>query len=78
MYFKYTILFAPVRLSSEPTSALPHNEGIVPNSAVVQLIEGRLSALANNIATNDHVALVHPDSSDRRETEDIIADVLAS
>jgi translation initiation factor 6 len=34
----------------------------------------RLSALGNCIATNDHVALIHPDLD--RETEEIIADVL--
>jgi hypothetical protein len=34
----------------------------------------RLSALGNCIATNDHVALIHPDLD--RETEEILADVL--
>jgi translation initiation factor 6 len=40
----------------------------------IQRIEERLSALGNVIATNDHIALVHPDLE--RETEEIIADVL--
>lgn len=34
----------------------------------------RLSALGNCIATNDHVALIHPDLD--RETEEILTDVL--
>ena len=40
----------------------------------LQRIEERLSALGNVIATNDHIALIHPDLE--RETEEIIADVL--
>jgi translation initiation factor 6 len=40
----------------------------------VQRVEERLSALGNCIATNDHVALIHPDLD--RETEEILADVL--
>ena len=53
---------------------LQHLRNSLPDSVVVQRIEERLSALGNIIATNDHVALIHPDTD--RETEDIIADVL--
>ena len=53
---------------------LQHLRNSLPDSVVVQRIEERLSALGNIIATNDHVALVHPDTD--RETEDVIADVL--
>lgn len=53
---------------------LQHLRNSLPDAAVVQRVEERLSALGNIIATNDHVALVHPDID--RETEDVIADVL--
>eukprot|EP00543_Licmophora_paradoxa_P008546 CAMPEP_0202448262 /NCGR_PEP_ID=MMETSP1360-20130828/7081_1 /ASSEMBLY_ACC=CAM_ASM_000848 /TAXON_ID=515479 /ORGANISM="Licmophora paradoxa, Strain CCMP2313" /LENGTH=208 /DNA_ID=CAMNT_0049065763 /DNA_START=310 /DNA_END=936 /DNA_ORIENTATION=+ len=53
---------------------LQHLRNSLPDKVVVQRIEERLSALGNIIATNDHVALVHPDID--RETEDVIADVL--
>lgn len=53
---------------------LQHLRNSLPDSVVVQRIEERLSALGNIIATNDHVALIHPDTD--RETEDIISDVL--
>jgi translation initiation factor 6 len=53
---------------------LQHLRNSLPDAVVVQRIEERLSALGNIIATNDHVALIHPDTD--RETEDIIADVL--
>ena len=53
---------------------LQHLRNSLPDSVVVQRIEERLSALGNIIATNDHVALVHPDTD--RETEDVITDVL--
>lgn len=53
---------------------LQHLRNSLPDKVVLQRIEERLSALGNIIATNDHVALVHPDTD--RETEDIIADVL--
>lgn len=53
---------------------LQHLRNSLPDSVVVQRIEERLSALGNIIATNDHVALIHPDTD--RETEDVIADVL--
>jgi len=53
---------------------LQHLRNSLPDAVVVQRIEERLSALGNIIATNDHVALVHPDTD--RETEDVIADVL--
>ncbi|EAL69200.1 hypothetical protein ACTFIW_004461 [Dictyostelium discoideum] len=46
----------------------------LPDDVVVQRIEEKFSALGNCIATNDYVALVHPDID--RETEEIIADVL--
>jgi len=51
-----------------------HLRNSLPDSVVVQRIEERLSALGNVVATNDHVALIHPDTD--RETEDIISDVL--
>lgn len=44
------------------------------DAVVVQRIEERFSALGNVISTNDHVALIHPDTD--RETEEIISDVL--
>lgn len=53
---------------------LQHLRNSLPDAVVVQRIEERLSALGNIIATNDHVALIHPDTD--RETEDVIADVL--
>lgn len=53
---------------------LQHLRNSLPDSVVVQRIEERLSALGNVTATNDHVALIHPDTD--RETEDVIADVL--
>ncbi|KAF2068103.1 hypothetical protein CYY_010572 [Polysphondylium violaceum] len=46
----------------------------LPDSVVVQRVEEKFSALGNCIATNDYVALIHPDLD--RETEEIIADVL--
>lgn len=53
---------------------LQHLRNSLPDAVVVQRIEERLSALGNIIATNDFVALIHPDTD--RETEDVIADVL--
>ena len=53
---------------------LAHLRNSLPDEIKIQRIEERLSALGNVIATNDHVALVHPDLE--RETEEIIADVL--
>eukprot|EP01100_Stratorugosa_tubuloviscum_P011369 TRINITY_DN506_c1_g3_i1.p1 TRINITY_DN506_c1_g3~~TRINITY_DN506_c1_g3_i1.p1 ORF type:complete len:254 (+),score=130.81 TRINITY_DN506_c1_g3_i1:30-764(+) len=53
---------------------LMHIRNSIPDSVVVQRIEERLSALGNVIATNDYVALIHPEVD--RETEEIIADVL--
>jgi translation initiation factor 6 len=53
---------------------LMHIRNALPDSVVVQRVEEKLSALGNCIATNDHVALIHPDLD--RETEEIVADVL--
>merc|ERR1719446_1088987 len=53
---------------------LQHLRNSLPDSVVLQRTEERLSALGNIIATNDHVALVHPDID--RETEDVLSDVL--
>jgi len=53
---------------------LQHLRNSLPDSVVVQRTEERLSALGNIIATNDHVALCHPDMD--RETEDVLMDVL--
>lgn len=53
---------------------LQHLRNSLPDKVVVQRTEERLSALGNIIATNDHVALVHPDID--RETEDVLTDVL--
>jgi len=53
---------------------LLHIRNSLPDSVVVQRVEERLSALGNVVATNDYVALVHPDLD--KETEEIIADVL--
>jgi len=46
----------------------------LPDEVVVQRVEEKFSALGNCIATNDYVALIHPELD--RETEEIIADVL--
>merc|ERR1712078_193292 len=51
-----------------------HLRNSLPDKVVVQRVEERLSALGNVICTNDHVALIHPDTD--RETEEIISDVL--
>lgn len=40
---------------------LQHIRNSLPDSVVIQRVEERLSALGNVIATNDYVALVHPD-----------------
>ena len=53
---------------------LAHLRNSLPDHVVVQRIEERLSALGNIIASNDHVALVHPDTD--RDTVDCVADVL--
>ena len=53
---------------------LQHLVNSLPDKVVVQRIEERFSALGNVISTNDHVALIHPDTD--RETEEIISDVL--
>lgn len=53
---------------------LIHLRNSLPDSVKVQRVDDRLSALGNIIATNDYVALVHPDIE--RETEEIIADTL--
>lgn len=53
---------------------LQHLRNSLPDTVVLQRIEERLSALGNIVATNDHVALAHPDTD--RETEDIIGDAL--
>jgi len=53
---------------------LQHIRNSLPDSIVVQRVEERLSALGNVIATNDYVALIHPDLD--KETEEIAADVL--
>ena len=42
----------------------------LPESVRIQRVEERLSALGNVIATNDHVALVHPEID--QATEEII------
>eukprot|EP00455_Lapot_gusevi_P042789 TRINITY_DN512_c0_g2_i3.p1 TRINITY_DN512_c0_g2~~TRINITY_DN512_c0_g2_i3.p1 ORF type:complete len:267 (+),score=88.32 TRINITY_DN512_c0_g2_i3:62-802(+) len=46
----------------------------LPDDVEIRRVEERLSALGNCIATNDHVALVHPDID--QETEELISDVL--
>ena len=54
---------------------LQHLRNALPDSAAVQPVRERLSALGNVIACNDHVALVHPDVD--RETQEItMANVL--
>lgn len=53
---------------------LQHIRNCLPDEVVVQRIDERLSALGNCIATNDYVALIHPDID--KETEEIVADVL--
>ncbi|XP_015603704.1 eukaryotic translation initiation factor 6 [Cephus cinctus] len=53
---------------------LQHIRNSLPDNVKVQRVEERLSALGNVIASNDYVALVHPDLD--RETEEILADTL--
>jgi len=53
---------------------LQHIRNCLPDEVKVQRVNERLSALGNNVACNDYVALVHPDLD--RETEEILADVL--
>ena len=53
---------------------LQHIRNSLPDEVVVQRIDERLSALGNCIASNDYVALIHPDVD--KETEEIVADVL--
>lgn len=53
---------------------LMHIRNSLPDSVVVQRVEEKLSALGNCIATNDYVALLHPDIDP--ETEEIVADTL--
>lgn len=60
--------------STTTDKELMHLRNSLPDSVKIQRVEEKLSALGNCIATNDHVALVHPDLD--QETEDIIADVL--
>jgi len=60
--------------STTTDQELQHIRNSLPESIVVQRVQERLSALGNVVATNDYVALVHPDLD--RETEEIIADVL--
>mmetsp|Transcript_25218 Transcript_25218/g.39350 ORF Transcript_25218/g.39350 Transcript_25218/m.39350 type:complete len:245 (-) Transcript_25218:142-876(-) len=55
-------------------SELKHIRNSLPDEVVVQRVEERLSALGNVIATNDYVALVHPDIA--KETEEIIVNTL--
>lgn len=60
--------------STTTDQELLHIRNSLPDEVVVQRVEERLSALGNVIASNDYVALVHPDLD--KETEEIIADVL--
>lgn len=64
----------PSHLPPPPRAELMHIRNSLPDEVVVQRIDERLSALGNCIATNDYVALIHPDID--RETEEIVADVL--
>lgn len=40
---------------------LQHLRNSLPDSVKIRRVEERLSALGNVVATNDHVALIHPD-----------------
>jgi translation initiation factor 6 len=60
--------------NSTSDQELQHIRNSLPDEVVVQRIDERLSALGNCIATNDYVALIHPDID--KETEEIVADVL--
>ena len=64
-----------------------HIRNSLPDSVKVQRVEEKLSALGNCVATNDYVALIHPDldkvsakdlfhTNTTKETEEIIADTL--
>lgn len=53
---------------------LQHIRNSLPDTVKVQRVEERLSALGNVIASNDYVALVHPDLD--KETEELIADTM--
>ena len=68
--FSLVCLFAHFLFSLE----LQHIRNSLPDEVIVQRVEERLSALGNVIATNDYVALVHPDIE--KETEEIIVNVL--
>lgn len=47
--------------NSTSDTELQHIRNALPDTAKVQRVEERLSALGNVIACNDYVALVHPD-----------------
>ncbi|KAG8223181.1 hypothetical protein J437_LFUL000347 [Ladona fulva] len=53
---------------------LQHLRNSLPDAVKIHRVEERLSALGNVVATNDYVALVHPDLD--RETEELLSDVL--
>lgn len=60
--------------NSTTDQELSHLHNSLPDTIVVQRIQGVFSALGNTIGTNDHAALVHPETEP--ETMEIIADVL--
>eukprot|EP01006_Ploeotia_vitrea_P039544 TRINITY_DN66356_c1_g8_i2.p1 TRINITY_DN66356_c1_g8~~TRINITY_DN66356_c1_g8_i2.p1 ORF type:complete len:246 (-),score=124.06 TRINITY_DN66356_c1_g8_i2:107-844(-) len=64
-------LLVPSNTSDQELQELRNS---LPDKVKIRRVEEKLSALGNCIATNDYVALVHPDLD--QETEDIIADVL--
>ena len=47
--------------STATDQELLHLRNALPDEIRVRRIDERLSALGNCIATNDHVALIHPD-----------------
>ena len=47
--------------STTTDQELQHIRNSLPDTVKVQRVEERLSALGNVIASNDYVALVHPD-----------------
>lgn len=53
---------------------LQHLRNSLPDSVEIRRVEERLSALGNNVACNDYVALLHTDMD--KETEEIVQDVL--
>lgn len=55
-------------------SEIQHLRNSLPESVRIRKVDDKICALGNCIATNDYVALIHPEFD--KETEEIIGDVL--